>query len=92
MHTCARRSRDPIAVDMEIHDAVENVESFGVLSMQMQTKRKFALEVVFHQRIGAAGIGRSHLDEGVIARPVIIRPAARWNESITLLQHAPSRM
>jgi hypothetical protein len=76
---------------VEIHDAVEDVKSFGVLAMQMETKRKFALAVIFHQRIGAAGIGRSHLDEGVIAGPVVIRSAARRNESIALLQHAPSR-
>ena len=43
MHACARLRRHPIAVNMEIHDTVEDVKCLGVLAMQMQTKRKFAL-------------------------------------------------
>ena len=90
---CARMRtarRHPIAVDMEIHRTVEDVKCLGVLAMQMQTERKFTLEIVFHQRIGAAGIGGGHLDEGVIASPVVVRSAARRNEAIALLRHAPS--
>jgi hypothetical protein len=40
MHTSARRRRDPFAVDVKIDDSIENVKCFGVLAMQMQTKRK----------------------------------------------------
>ena len=90
MHACARLRRHPIAVNMEIHDTVEDVKCLGVLAMQMQTKRKFALEIVFHQRIGTAGVGCGHLDEGVIAGPVVVRSTARRNEAIALLRHAPS--
>ena len=75
---------------MEIHRTVEDVKCLGVLAMQMQTERKFTLEIVFHQCIGAAGIGGGHLDEGVIAGPVVVRSAARRNEAIALLRHAPS--
>ena len=35
---------------MKIDRPRENVERFGVLAMQMQTKCKLALEMVFHQR------------------------------------------
>ena len=81
MHACARLGRHPFAVDMEIHDTVEDVKRLGVLAMQMQAERKFALEIVFHQRKGAAGIGGGHLDEGVIAGPVVVRSAAAAERS-----------
>jgi hypothetical protein len=53
---------------MKIHDAVQDIKSLGVLAVQMQAEREFALKVVFHQRIGAAGVGGGDLDVGVVAR------------------------
>jgi len=76
---------------VKIDGSIENVKCFGVLAMQVQTKRKFALEVVLHQRIGPAGIGRGDFDEGMIAGPVIVQSAAGRNDPIALLRHAPSR-
>ena len=45
MHACARRSREPVAVNVEIHHAVEDIKCLGVLAMQVQTKCKFALRL-----------------------------------------------
>ena len=87
--TQARRCH-PFAVDVKIDGSIENVKCFGVLAMQVQTKCKFALEIVFHQGVRAAGVGGGDLDEGVIAGPVVIRSGARRNESLAQLRHESS--
>jgi hypothetical protein len=69
------RRRHPVAVDVEIHNAVEDIECLGMRTVQMQTERELALEIVFHQRVRAAGIGGGDLDVAVIARPVVVRAA-----------------
>jgi hypothetical protein len=68
VHAGARLRRHPVAIEMKIHDAVQDIKGLGVLAVQMQAEREFALEIVFHQRIGAAGVGGGDLDVGVVAK------------------------
>ena len=83
----AGHRRHPVAVDVEIHNALEDVEGPGMRTVQMQTERELALEIVFHQRVGAASIGGRDLDVGVIARPVVVRAAAGRHEAIAFGRH-----
>ena len=87
VHAGARLRRHPFAIEMKIHDAVQDIKSLGVLAVQMQAEREFALKVVFHQRIGAAGVGGGDLDVGVVARPVVVASAAGRLEAVALGWH-----
>src|SRR5205823_6002330 len=49
----------------------------------------FPLEIVLHQRVGAAGIGGRDLHESMVARPIIVRPATRRHETVSLHVLAP---
>jgi hypothetical protein len=78
-----RDRRAPVAVDVEVDIALEDIEGLGVLAMKMQTEREFGLEIVLHHRIGAARVDGRDFHESVVARPIVVRPAARRHEAIS---------
>src|SRR6266542_4996971 len=63
--------------------AVEDVEALRMLPMQVEAERELALEIVLHEREGAAGIRACDLHERIVARPVVIRPASRRHEPVS---------
>jgi hypothetical protein len=77
-----RGRRDPAPVEIEIDVAVQNVERLRMRAVHVQAERKLPLEIVFHQRVGAARIRGRDFYKRMIARPIATGATARRHHAI----------
>jgi hypothetical protein len=57
--------------------------------VKMEAERELPLEIVFHQRVGATGVGGRDFHERMVFRPVIVGPAAGRDKTVSLRWRTP---